>query len=142
MRCLGQITSPANGTTKKYLRGSTANLTWTFDDEPSSLTSRNWFFIPDGGSKKGEKLASIIDGKIKYKNGSGLLGVKIERPATLLLHNVNQSYNGKYEFTIQANDKFHSSFVTVVITGEFYEVNTLFFKRGNLSIHACISAES
>ena len=109
--CVGIIISPPKGTTKTFLPGSNASLTWEFNDTISfNSSSRNWFF-------NGVKLASIIDNNIrKIFNYTGLSGIEIVKPGTLRLHNVNQSYNGTYKFTVETKEAgYDLSKVTVFI---------------------------
>ena len=113
---LGDITSPPDGTKYVFLPGRTAKIKWEFDDAISSLTLRSWSFTSSDGSLT-ESLASI------FQNGNNniktrLFEVDIERPATLVLKNVNQSYNGMYQFTFVAATTFTSN-VIVSIASKF-----------------------
>jgi hypothetical protein len=113
---LGDITSPPDGTKYVFLPGRTAKIKWEFDDAISSLTLRYWTFTSSDGSPT-ESLASI------FQNGSNnirtrLFEVDIERPATLVLKNVNQSYNGVYQFALTSSRTFTSD-VTVSIASKF-----------------------
>ena len=75
------------------LPGSTVNITWSFNNDVSQVTSRVWYFTSSDGSFVDERLAVIIfDGQPQIN--IGLSGVSIAKPATLLLKNVNQTYNG------------------------------------------------
>ena len=107
--CVGKIISPANRT---ILTGSSENLTWSGINF-STTTSRHWSFIPSDGSGE-KKLGFIIrDLNITLQNRD-LPGIKIVKPATLSLSNVNQNYSGKYKFTVSI-DELHEFFVTVFI---------------------------
>ena len=100
---LGQITSPPDGTKLIFASGSTANITWSFDDKISEVSSRTWFFTNSDGSIDGKRLGRIIDDeKPRIDKDNGLSGVKIVKPATLILENVNQTYNGTYRFDVAA----------------------------------------
>jgi hypothetical protein len=89
---------PAEGKEYVFLPGSTGNITWKFDDDISALALRSWFFTRRGGSS--ERLVTIADDDRRKIRPSSLTGVEIEKPATLLLINVNQSYNGEYQFSL------------------------------------------
>ena len=117
MCCLGGITSPAEGTEFVFLPGSTGNLTWTFDDDVSTLVLRAWFFTRSGGSKS-ERLATIADDDNRKVRQSSLSGVEIVKPATLLLKNVNQSYDGVYLFQLHGSGPAVSIGVRVYIASK------------------------
>ena len=113
---IGDITSPPDGTKYVFLPGRTAKIKWEFDDAISSPRLRFWTFTNSDGSST-ESLASI------FRNASTdietrLFEVDIERPATLVLKNVNQSYNGMYQFALTASIAF-TSVVTVSIASKF-----------------------
>ena len=115
--CLGGITSPAEGTEFVFLPGSTDNLTWTFDDVVSTLILRAWFFTRTGGSTS-ERLATIVGDDNRIIRPSSLSGVEIVKPATLLLKNVNQSYNGVYRFQLDGSGPSVSIGVRVYIASK------------------------
>ena len=117
MCCLGAITSPAEGTEFVFLPGSTGNLTWTFDDDVSTLILRAWFFTRSGGSTS-ERLATIADDDNRKIRHSSLSGVEIIKPATLLLKNVNQSYDGVYRFQLDGSGPSVSISVRVFIASK------------------------
>ena len=117
--CLGQITSPPDGTNITVLPGSTVNITWSFNDDVSQVLSRAWYFTSSNSSINWKLLAGIIDdGKPRIYN-SGFSGVSIIKPATLLLKNVNQTYGGTYRFVFSAVANFDRSDVVVFIAGKF-----------------------
>ena len=96
--CIGQVYP-----VKTVISGSTVRLKWTFPGNPSEA-SLAWFFTRRRvGSKKEELLAGKHhNNRVKIKNSS-LPGVAIElTPATLVLKNVDERYNGKYRFNVQA----------------------------------------
>ena len=109
--CLGRIISPAQDTEYLFWPGSTPNITWRFDNSvpPIYYPShhyRVWHFtrirIRDGSTSSEEMVAHIYDDdvpEIRWSNLSGV-NVGIEKPATLILKNVDQSYNGVYQFTV------------------------------------------
>ena len=118
--CLGQITSPPDGSRLYFLNGSTANITWSFDDKVSTVSFRAWFFTSSDGSIVGKRLGRINDeDKLRIDGNSGLSGVKIIKPATLILENVNQTYNGTYVFDLTAPNGGRSK-VVVFIASKFW----------------------
>ena len=82
------------------LPGSTVNITWSFNDDVSQVFSRAWFFTSSDRSFVNKRLASIFDNGDPRIANSGLSGVTIIKPATLLLKNVNQTYDGTYRFDL------------------------------------------
>ena len=115
--CLGGIISPAEGMELFFFPGSTVNITWKFDDDVSSLFVRAWYFKRGGGSS--ERLASIVDDNDPKIQRSSLSGVKIIKPATLILKNVNESYNGVYRFELSGSGLAVSIGVRVYIASMF-----------------------
>jgi hypothetical protein len=82
-----------------FLPGTTGNLTWKFDDDVSTLRNRLWYFTPNGRSRS-ELLAAITKDDNPRIRRNLLSGVDVVKPATIILKNVSQSYNGKYEFIL------------------------------------------
>ena len=115
--CLGGNILP--GVSKLILLpGSTGNLSWS---KISSRTRRTWYFMRSGG-KTTEKLAEInFDDKIRIRQSS-LSGIEVVNPATLLLKNVNQSYNGMYRL-ITTGKFLEINHVLVFIASKFYQTN-------------------
>ncbi|XP_028399326.1 cell adhesion molecule 2-like [Dendronephthya gigantea] len=97
--CQGRITSPPDGKILTLFNGSAANITWSFDNDVSTVSSRVWYFRSSDGVFNDHRLGRIIDNDPPSKITS-LLDVAIERPGTLLLKNVNQTYDGTYQFSI------------------------------------------
>jgi hypothetical protein len=62
------------------------------------LLVRSWYFTRRGGSTPVFLAQIALDEKNPRLGQSNLSGVEIVKPATLLLKNVSQSHNGKYEF--------------------------------------------
>ena len=103
---LGKITSPPDGTRLTFLPGSTEKIQWTFDDDISLRrrgelsVDRSWYFTSSDGSQR-ERLATIyFDGEPGILNSS-LPGVAIEKPATLVLKNIDLRNNGTYRFQLR-----------------------------------------
>ncbi|CAB4037301.1 hemicentin-1-like isoform X1 [Paramuricea clavata] len=100
--CRGQITSPPDGTRFTFLNGSTANITWLFKGDISKVDSRVWYLTSSDGSINAKRLPRIIDDEKPRIYESGLSGVGIVKPATLVLKNVDQTYDGTYRFSLVA----------------------------------------
>ena len=81
------------------------------------MRSRDWAFKSSDSSIY-EALAEITNDGAPKILAKKLLGVKILKPATLVLKNVNQSYNGSYQFALKLHRSFTSD-VTVFITRKF-----------------------
>ena len=64
------------------------------------MDSRIWRFTSTDGSFNLKRLARIIDNDEPRIFESGLSGVTIVKPATLILKNVNQSFDGTYQFEL------------------------------------------
>jgi hypothetical protein len=78
-----------------------------------------WHFTRRGGSE--ERLAEKLRFQKATINGSSSLpGVAIETPATLVLTNVDERYNGKYKLTVQLAGASGCAEVDVfIIAGKF-----------------------
>ena len=76
------------------------NITWLFDDDLTKVAFRAWYFTSSDGSFNGERLGQIISDGNLQPFPIGLSGVSIKKPATLLLKNVNQTYDGTYRFEL------------------------------------------
>ncbi|XP_028397084.1 hemicentin-1-like [Dendronephthya gigantea] len=95
------------------LPGSTGKIVWSFDDDLSVVFSRSWAFTSTDGSFSNTVLTRIAaDGAATIFFSFPV--ITVEKPATLVLKNVNRSYDGKYKFTLQARSD-TSSEVTVFI---------------------------
>ncbi len=118
MSCLGKITSPPDRTALTILPGSSMNITWTFDDTPSTVTSRSWYFTSSSGLVQNELIAQIAGFGTQVRKDI-LPGLDLIEPATLSLSNVSQSHNGTYEFNLRAkNQQPASSHVIVYIASK------------------------
>ena len=82
------------------LPGSTAKIKWSFNDDVSQVISRAWYFTSSDGSFVNKRLARIIDDENLQIFNSGLSGVSVVKPATLILKNINQTYDGTYRFDL------------------------------------------
>ena len=100
------------------LPGSTVNIKWSFSHDVSQVLVRVWYFTSSDGSFV-QVLASIIDDQNPQIFKSDLSGVSIVKPATLLLRNVSQTYDGTYRFDILGRGGSESSQVVVFIASKF-----------------------
>ena len=96
--CEGKIFPPSNGTGVTIIPGSTEKIVWSFDDDIKSFTIRTWTFTPSDGRPQVGLARIQGDGDVQILNTSYEFAV--EKPATLLLENVNLTYNGTYEFSL------------------------------------------
>jgi hypothetical protein len=82
-----------------FAPGTTSKIKWSFDARISKVIFRAWYFTSSDSAAE-EVIAYIRrDFDIQIVNSS-LPGVAIEKPATLVLENVDSSYNGTYGFQI------------------------------------------
>ena len=116
---LGEITSPLDGSNITVLPGENVNIKWSFNDDVSQVISRAWYFTSSDGSFVDKRLARIIDDENPQIFNSGLSGVSIVKPATLLLKNVNQTYDGTYRFALSAPGGGSPFEVVVFIASKF-----------------------
>jgi hypothetical protein len=119
--CLGKITSPPDGTELTFLEGSSDSITWIFDDDISKdVILRTWSFTSSAGS--GTRVLALLSFDTQLFKRNGILpAFDIKKPATLILNNVNQSYNGTYRLALKIDgvgDDFISD-VTVFIASKF-----------------------
>ena len=110
---LGKIISPPDGTALTFLPGSSENITWTFDDKISQVTYRTWFFRSSDGLRFGT-LGVIAQDTEPNIPQNVLSGVNIIKPATLVLNNVNHSYDGTYTFTLATTESFTSNVIVFI----------------------------
>ena len=117
MSCIGKIQPPPNGTRFIVLPGSTVEIKWLFDDDINTVTFRIWNFIPRNRSTA--LLASIHYNGAPVIDNNYDLRVKIKKPATLVLKNVNDNDNGMYRFSLTTVGDPIKSEVTVFIASKF-----------------------
>lgn len=104
---LGQVNLPSNKSEIVVLPGSTARIRWTYVGDPNK-SYRTWFFTSRNAGSKEEELAGSSSSH------------SVEDPATLVLYNVNASYNGKYRFAVIVSDGGGSqSSVELFVAGKF-----------------------
>ena len=109
-----QINLPARGDTLYFLKGSTARIEWSYTGI-TTLTGRLWTFTSID-MRFNKKLLAYIYEKAKPEIETQELDVDVEEPATLVLKNVNSTYNGTYSFEITPGRYF--SEVDVFILGK------------------------
>ena len=101
------------------LPGSTVNITWSFNDDISQVLFRAWRFTSSHGKFVGKPLASIFRDSQLQMDDSGFSGVSIVKPATLLLKNVNQTYDGIYRFDLSGPGGGGFARVVVFVASKF-----------------------
>ena len=113
----GVITSPPDRKDYTFLPGQTVNLTWVFNDALPAVVYRGWSLSSTAGP--GGHLSEIYrenNPDIRTK----LYDVDVVKPATLVLRNVNQSYDGIYTFSLQVDGPgFFTRSVRVFIASKF-----------------------
>ena len=112
--------SPPGGKTLIMLPGSNATIPWTFDDDISKVHIRRWSFRRSRGSGFQTLALVIFDGNPALRKNV-LSRFSIEKPSSLVLHNVNQRYNGTYRFTLTVDgaQKDYISDVSLFIASRF-----------------------
>ncbi|CAB3986932.1 B-cell receptor CD22-like isoform X1 [Paramuricea clavata] len=98
--CLGQVQPPSNGTRLIFFPGSTVKIDWSYVGDISQVDLRFWFFNSSDGSRTGRLARVLEDGDPGQQDFSLIPRFEIDKPATLILKNVDQSYNGMYTFSL------------------------------------------
>ena len=100
------------------LSGSTKKIEWALYPRTPYPTNmyRSWTFKSSRGGK--DEFLGEISRSGRIKIFTKLYEVDIKSPATLVLKNVNGSYNGTYEFTLESYSTVISK-VEVFIAGKF-----------------------
>ena len=101
------------------LNESMAKIEWSIEPSlsNSSIVFRSWSFISSDGTAA---LLARIGSDNKVVINTKLYEVDIEKPATLVLKNVNGSYNGTYQFTLTTTAGVSASEVVVFVAGKFH----------------------
>ena len=93
-------------------------ITWTFDDDISNVIVRTWSFTSSDSSSKRTIALAIVNSRVV----NFLPQFMVIPPATLVLNNVSQSYDGTYEFKLEVNGwRAYRSNVRVFIASKFQE---------------------
>lgn len=130
---VGQIKKPwpLDGDKLIFLPGSTVKIKWKFQvSDISDVRFRYWYFTSSNGRFK-EDLAEAIKNNNPVILTTRLTGVSIEEQATLVLKNVNESYDGVYKFILTASSASGSSEVRLIIAGAFFILLHLHFILSN-----------
>jgi hypothetical protein len=115
---IGVVIPPPGGNEKYFAPGSNVTLQWTYSDA-SNVRYWFWYFTSSASGSKEELIAEIDSSKnLTMVKSSSLHAVRIERPATLVLENVDLKYDGTYRFSLGATGGGESK-VIVFITGKF-----------------------
>ena len=96
-----------------FIPGSTGKLAWSFTDAIKRFRIRSWIFTPSDGQPQVDLARIIDDGDAEIFTTS--YEVAVEKPATLVLQNVNLTYDGTYRFSLFPGG---SSEVVVFIAGK------------------------
>ena len=116
---LAKITSPADGTELVVLPGSDESITWKFDDDISNVVYRTWTFTSSDGSPKRTLALLVADGD-PYLVKKSLPDFELTKQGALVLKNVNQSYDGTYEFELEVSGQpIDTSNVRLFIASKF-----------------------
>ena len=95
---LGLNISPPDGTRMTFSQGSTAKLQWTYNCSEYCRVPRLWWYFTSSDGGQTEHLATIYVDDEPHILNSSLPEVAVEKPATLILKNVDLRYNGTYQF--------------------------------------------
>ena len=96
--CLGAVFSASNKTNVTFISGNTGKIVWSFTDEIKSFSYQIWTFTPSDGQPQVGLARINGDGNVEILTTS--YEVAVEKPATLVLKNVNLTYDGTYRFSL------------------------------------------
>lgn len=101
-----------------FSNGSTGKIEWSLSARTvANVRYRSWSFTSSDGDKT-ELLADVFgDGNVKIV--TKLYEIDVDKPATLILKNVNESYNGTYQIGVITTAA-ETSTVVVYIAGKFH----------------------
>ena len=97
------------------MKGSTDRIEWTYTGV-TDLQLRTWFFTSSDKKFNKEILAERFRNEYPVLKTTEL-DIDIQAPSTLILKNVNITYNGTYRFELSPGSLV--SEVSVFITGKF-----------------------
>ena len=99
-----------------FISGSTGRIMWSFDDDIKWYSTRTWTFTPTDGQPlvglariSGDRAVQLFTTSYEFA---------VEKPATLVLKNVNLTYDGTYQFSLSQDAG--ASEVIVYIAGKFF----------------------
>ena len=112
------ISLPSYGNVTYVTKGSDVSLPWTYDFGGAAILSRQWFF-----SNRSSDLALLIyfaGATQTISSKSPFKDIDVNKPATLVLKNVNLDHNGTYRFTVTVDGITTPPFseILVIIQGE------------------------
>ncbi|XP_046857951.1 B-cell receptor CD22-like isoform X2 [Xenia sp. Carnegie-2017] len=113
LSCRGTIIPPPDGQRFVFLPGSSHNISWTLN-VTGNINAWLWNFTPRGSSSP-QQLATIFSNSDTPQYSPSPLTFEVFKLGTLRLKNVNQSYNGEFEFSILATPSTPPSKVNVYI---------------------------
>ena len=99
-----------------FMPGSTEKIVWSFTDDITMISLRHWIFIPSDGRPQVALAIIARDGDVHIL--TTLYDFAVEKPATLVLKNVNLTYDGTYQFSLLTASASPSE-VFVYIAGKF-----------------------
>ena len=121
---IGKVFPPSDGTSLVFARGSTERIVWSYDDEIEGLSRRIWSFESSDG--KLDEIFAFVDADGGVNMLTSLFEVAIEKPATLVLRNINETYGGTYKFSPAPSNGGVESEVVVSIAGNCFQESCKF----------------
>ena len=96
-------------------------IDWSYLGDTSQLETRYWYFNSSDGSRTGRLARIVDDGNPGGEDFSLIPRFEIDKPAALILKNVDQRYNGMYTFDLKLKSSRNilSSKVVVFIASKF-----------------------
>ena len=76
-------------------------IDWSYVGDIKKVNLRTWIFNSSDGSGTVQLTQVFLDRERETKDTSLIPEFEIEKPATLVLKNVDQRYNGMYTFSLQ-----------------------------------------
>ena len=115
------ISLPSYGNVTYVTKRSDVSLVWTYDFGVSATIGiKQWFFINTSSSSDVTLLIFLNGGNPKIDPKSPFKDIDVNKPATLVLKNVNLDHNGTYRFTVTVDGITTPPFseILVIIQGE------------------------
>ncbi|CAB4041646.1 ---NA---, partial [Paramuricea clavata] len=110
-----QVKPPSNGTKLIFLPGSTVKIDWSYVGDISKVNLRVWYFKTSESSQLGELTVLFLDRDPEPKNTTLIPRFEIEKPATLVLKNVDETYNEIFIFLLRNQYPLQSYLSEVVV---------------------------